>query len=637
MAKSLLIRYTGHRPPPLSSPSSSPSSSSASSAMLPKMSLLLSLVLLLSLLSIETAECVLLCRNLERHSTSQENEDDNGSGSSGVKIHLNLMAVMPFTSRGGTVPVPYFRDTASRRRVEGNLGFSHMAAALLAMRHFNSRNPRVVPELSFLQECHYYFDIANSTMTDSQGRKEAALGAILDYAYQQEQQQQQSQNQDGYYYNCPDAIVDGYYFQEAPTLQLGTIANSLQLPFVSSGGFDLNLIASTTRTSTSASTSSSTTTTTTTTKSTTTPANRLIPQQSSRVYADVFALAEAVIQYLQYIGRADYVGLLHSINPTSVQIHEAIQTLSASVATTMTTDRNDTTTTTATTNTDMRIPHLYSMDYVPESFYGIQRSVMSTLQTFLKTGYRTIVAILDDYRTELPLIAKAAKDLNMVRTDYVWILTGNFDVEYFLFWIEMVSDADIAELLLGVAAIQPLEGFIYHQHQKEKNTTQDQQQRSGATTTTKTTNEDRFYQAWSDQGQEFIDLVHSKNPIRNVNQVGYFQAPDDSYFQTMGPGVGSGFMYDAVIATGLGFCAAAAAHARAAAQQLSTETSTNNTSSSSSWTTVTQGIQASSFEGATGWVSFDATGMLPGRRVGHSVSFAAYNIRLPTSEDLNDL
>ena len=361
----------------------------------------------------------------------------------------------------------YFRDTANRRRVPSNLGFSHMAAAIMAMLDFNDRNAQIVPELSNLtSDCTQYFNVSSSIMADSQGSRVATLSTMMDIANHPE--------------NCPDAIVDGYYFRESPSLTLGDLADALQLPFVSSGGFDLGLADSTAS----------------------------HPEQSSRVFADVYSLAEAAIKYLQHIGRDNYVGLLHSINPTSVQIHEAVLAMANGF--------------------NMKT---YSMDYIPptSNYHGMARTVESTLKGFLPTGFRTIVVVLDDFMSEIPLIAKAAKSLNMNRTDFVWVLLGNFDVEYFLFWIEMVSDPDIAELLLGVAAIQPVEGF------------------------TKDGIDDPFYQSWQSQDSEFLNLVQSKNPKIDPNEIGYFNPRDlelvdgdaelqqqhnEGFFQSLAPGLG---------------------------------------------------------------------------------------------------
>ena len=83
-------------------------------------------------------------------------------------------------------------------------------------------------------------------------------------------------------------------------------------------------------------------------------------------------------------------------------------------------------------------------------------------------------------------------------------------------------------------------------------------------------------------------------------------------------------MYDSVIAVGLGFCAAEKRRRQPTTRLLANSTNLE----------VVEAIQQLSFTGASGHVMFDLEGPYPGQRVGHSVSFAAYNIKLPTADDL---
>ena len=185
----------------------------------------------------------------------------------------------------------------------------------------------------------------------------------------------------------------------------------------------------------------------------------------------------------------------------------------------------------------------------------------------------------------------------------------------------MVSDPDIAELLLGVAAIQPVEGFTKHG------------------------SDDPFYQAWKEQADNasFKELVKQKNPKTDKNEVGYFdpeevaiqtdesqaggvEIEEESYFRSMAPGLGSGFVYDAVIALGLGYCGAE--------RETKSRFSTRSHTTPNITNAIVKAIQKSSFKGASGHVVFDSNGPYPGQRLGHSVSFAVYNIKLPSEDDL---
>ena len=63
----------------------------------------------------------------------------------------------------------------NRGNVSSNFGFDHMAAALLAMEHFNERNTTVVPELADFLDCPIQFDMNNSLFFDSDAQSHAAV------------------------------------------------------------------------------------------------------------------------------------------------------------------------------------------------------------------------------------------------------------------------------------------------------------------------------------------------------------------------------------------------------------------------------------------------------------------------------
>jgi hypothetical protein len=569
----------------------------------PLAALLLFFVLFLSQMiqSTLSAEGVVLLDELETNVVSSPlstNTTTINNNNPSASSYRTLLSVFPFTVRGETT-VTYYRNTPSRRRIGTPLGFSHMAAFYMAMQHFNNRNPIVVPQLaalSLMEGCHEYFDLANSTVGDSQGSKEGALLAVLEQAFQGHR---------------PHAIIDGYYFQEAPALQLAALADTLQVPLVSSGGYDMGLVATTTTSTTArgSSSSSSNSSNNNSSSSSTQQQQQQQPNFASRVFADGFALSIAAVQYLTHIGRNDYIGLLHSINPTSSQLQESIEFAAQQVwGGTMT---------------------MQAFSYVPpyyQAVMGNRRGIDTALAALVQTGYRTIVVILEDLLVEIPLLAKAAKNLNMNRQDYVWILLGDFDVEFFVYYIEMASDPDIAELLLGTAAIQPAEGFTQQGLLLGQNN-DDSKMNDNAS---HKNDDNAFLSAWAAQqgNQDMIDWLRSKYPIAQ-GLPGYYEPPDD-FFQTLGPGIGSGFVYDAVMAVGLGLCATAAA-----GHQQGNATSSDGGDTSS--TLLVEGVRSTSFDGASGHVEFEKDGMFSGRRVGHSVGFAAFNIRLPTEDHLEIL
>ena len=151
-----------------------------------------------------------------------------------------------------------------------------MAAALLAMNHFNERNPVVVPELAreeFAKEsCGIHFD-NSSLIEDTQGRGGQAVSVVL----------QQISNQ-----NTPDAIAGAYH--EEPALELSVVTSSLRIPFVAYGGSNLRVV---------------------------TP--HYFPY-SSRTAADAIELGSVATSFLFHLGRTDKIGILQATSETASQL-----------------------------------------------------------------------------------------------------------------------------------------------------------------------------------------------------------------------------------------------------------------------------------------------------------------------------
>src|SRR3569623_2639617 len=103
-----------------------------------------------------------------------------------------------------------------------NPGFLHMAAALLAMEHFNQRNTSVVPQLQDFVDCNFQIDLNNSKVFDS--------GTVTHIA-------SRSLFQEG---PVPCAIAGP--FHDVPALDLSVMAQVAEFPIVVHRSFNLRTI-----------------------------------------------------------------------------------------------------------------------------------------------------------------------------------------------------------------------------------------------------------------------------------------------------------------------------------------------------------------------------------------------------------
>jgi len=122
----------------------------------------------------------------------------------------------------------------------------------------------------------------------------------------------------------------------------------------------------------------------------------------------------------------------------------------------------------------------------------------------------------------------------------------------------------VRKFLGGIQWLSPLEPFYFSVYNGETNP---------------------FLSAWKNQTKEDLDRIRAANPMQ-PGEPGYQNAAGD-FFQHCNPEFGSGFLYDAVIATGIGACLALQ------------ETGANITGEAHVW-----GIRSVNFEGASGTVRF---------------------------------
>jgi hypothetical protein len=156
-------------------------------------------------------------------------------------------------------------------------------------------------------------------------------------------------------------------------------------------------------------------------------------------------------------------------------------------------------------------------------------------------------------------LAEAAVEVGLTNGEYFFIWFGDFDP----FFGSAREGSAIREFLKGSIFMTPFEGHHLGW-------------------------QDPFYVAWKSQGKPEVDRLNGINPIL-PGEPGYFFAEDD-YFTKADPEWGSSFLYDAIMATGMGAC-------------LAMKENVDETSDVSVDTFV-RGIRSVDFTGATGVVSF---------------------------------
>ena len=198
------------------------------------------------------------------------------------------------------------------------------------------------------------------------------------------------------------------------------------------------------------------------------------------------------------------------------------------------------------------------------------------------------------------------------------------------------ADSNIDRLLRGALIISPLDGFSWNRE------------------------DDPFLSSWRNEGAEFVRQVNALSPL-SPGDAEYFQGQDD-FFQKHNPSQGASFVYDSVMAVGLGACISQTISREEKQGSLPSTGSSSekppamNSGLSQGGTPKPStgsesgskprgppkleisnphvlGIVRSRFSGASGTVAFGEHGERFKDRVALDVSFGAFNVRgLPVDE-----
>ena len=146
------------------------------------------------------------------------------------------------------------------------------------------------------------------------------------------------------------------------------------------------------------------------------------------------------------------------------------------------------------------------------------------------SGFKTIVLALPRL-SHWEHIAREAERWGVNGDDYLWMVWDTTDIDV-LAQTETSEGSEMDKLVRGMGAVRVLDGYDW----------------MGAD------EENKFLASWKSKDATFVKRVNSINPI-TPDKAGYFFAEDD-YFQDerYPPMPSSTFMYDTVIALGMGAC-----------------------------------------------------------------------------------
>lgn len=462
-----------------------------------------------------------------------------------------------------------------------SVGFSHSAAAFMAMIHFNQRNGSIVPQLSrlLLEEeentnnsnstsnsfyCPIQFDINQTTFMDT-----ATIGHLSSNLLFQQVMERKS---------IPCAIVGGYH--DMPAQHLSIMAAAGQIPHNPYRQYNARLNLQT------------------------------ISPYTTTLFPDMVIIAEAVTRYLQNINRNNYITYLHALSDTGIQRGQAFSVVLDQF------------------NIEQYEIYGYITPLleIPE----LDRQIPLIMKKVKQRGFRTIVVSMEAFPVELPLLADAAEAENMLNGDYLWIFQATFDMSVIYNLIQFPDEmlkqqgfgsyGNVTKLLRGAALIQPVEGY----------------QVLG--------DDDPFLQAWKSNDETFVkqlNQMYQHNTQLSPDYNGLTDPPAPSYFfQEFTPEEGAAFLYDAIISIGLGACHAYDAENRRRRNLQDVPDAITLDGMMISGQDHLENIRKISFTGATGTVEYGdmkSNGTQTQTRSPDSSTMGIYNLYPPSNQTTNPI
>jgi Receptor family ligand binding region len=491
---------------------------------------------------------------------SEENATATNRSRSTCANRCSVAVFVPYTfnaTRGlTTLKVTSLLNSTSGYYKLNNLGYGHTAAALLAMDHFNARDESMVPELAHFKgdACSIQLDTTTSRIFDS-GMNSHQSAELLTASILP-MNADMGHNEDDEDHFCRGQ--DNRHRRHIPCAMAGPHYD-LPAQLLSTFALSLEVPLVVHRAYNSR------------------VVNPYYSPYTSQVYPDQASFSDVLVSYLQYIQRDNYIALVYDIGEASLQRQESISAKMRELS--------------------IRYKS-YPYHYTRQD--GTGESIRPTLQLgyvfnqIKGDGYRTIVAITEYPERELPLLAEAADDAGVNGKEHVWIFMG--DLGAMSMQLIQVTPRSL-KIFVGSTMLSPIEGF--HIPRAANKT------------------EDVFSRAWRTQNASMVDRVNAAaRKAVAAGEPGFYQG-DPDYFQTIRPEAGAGFMYDAIMAVGIGACLAA----NQTKQQQGSDSGTSFVSGAAHL----QGIRSVDFHGATGRVLLGNGYNSPGGRSPSWVTFGVIN------------
>jgi hypothetical protein len=242
-------------------------------------------------------------------------------------------------------------------------------------------------------------------------------------------------------------------------------------------------------------------------------------------------LGDAVAKYVQRVWERDYLAIIYDQSDYGEQFEDPLE------------------------NAEDTLGFETITEHIVE---GDNESIEKALEEVIEKGYRTIL-LATDREAFLDDVARIAEEKGLLGEGYFWILSGDALPPALLPTLRHEVDSPVDKLLRGAAVFTNFDPFVYNGEA------------------------DPFLKAWRSQNTTLVDRLNAIQPRQSSGD--NFYTADQSYFQTETPTEYASFMYDAVMATGIGACTALRA-------------------GSSSESDHYDAILSGSFQGASGPVSF---------------------------------
>jgi Receptor family ligand binding region len=161
-------------------------------------------------------------------------------------------------------------------QTEGYPGLAYIATSYMAMKHFNNRDPTVIPELAELEDCTVKLDFNRTLFIDTESITHLAAQSFLKV---QEK-------------GLPSAMTGT--FNVLPADDISVMANAAKVPFVASGAEMSNVFGT------------------------------KFDPYTTRMYPNTEASAEALYSFLLSVGRSNYITYLYAINQVNLHRQERL-------------------------------------------------------------------------------------------------------------------------------------------------------------------------------------------------------------------------------------------------------------------------------------------------------------------------